>query len=390
MRQLSYWHDSLPEPVQARPMLDSDIDADIVIVGAGYTGLWTAYYLKQIDPSLDIAVLEAEIAGFGASGRNGGWCTPHVSSIDQWLNDPLQKAGALRLKRLMIDTVSEIGRLTQRESIDCHYERSGALEIAVLPTQLSQLQVELKYQRELGFGEDVYSWLDAKETGELLKVDKALATIRAHHCAVVHPARLARGLADCVEGLGVRIYEHSPVQDIKDLVLTTAQAKVKAETVLLTTEGYTGGLAGNGRRLIPIHSMMVATEPLSQQQIDDIGFRQRYTFTNSDRVTTYGQLTADRRIAFGCRGTYLFASGIQHKFEMADPEFKLVQDTLLRFFPGLQGIRFTHAWGARWACRVRCNRLLISTRIGAWVGPAAFSATAWRPRIWQDRPSPIW
>ena len=156
-RQLSYWHDSLPEPVQARPMLDSDIDADIVIVGAGYTGLWTAYYLKQIDPSLDIAVLEAEIAGFGASGRNGGWCTPHVSSIDQWLNDPLQKAGALRLKRLMIDTVSEIGRLTQRESIDCHYERSGALEIAVLPTQLSQLQVELKYQRELGFGEDVYS-----------------------------------------------------------------------------------------------------------------------------------------------------------------------------------------------------------------------------------------
>lgn len=390
-RQLSYWHDSLPEPVQARPMLDSDIDADIVIVGAGYTGLWTAYYLKQIDPSLDIAVLEAEIAGFGASGRNGGWCTPHVSSIDQWLNDPLQKAGALRLKRLMIDTVSEIGRLTQRESIDCHYERSGALEIAVLPTQLSQLQVELKYQRELGFGEDVYSWLDAKETGELLKVDKALATIRAHHCAVVHPARLARGLADCVEGLGVRIYEHSPVQDIKDLVLTTAQAKVKAETVLLTTEGYTGGLAGNGRRLIPIHSMMVATEPLSQQQIDDIGFRQRYTFTNSDRVTTYGQLTADRRIAFGCRGTYLFASGIQHKFEMADPEFKLVQDTLLRFFPGLQGIRFTHAWGgARWACRVRCNRLLISTRIGAWVGPAAFSATAWRPRIWQDRPSPIW
>ena len=326
-------------------MLDIDIDADIVIVGAGYTGLWTAYYLKQIEPSLDIVVLEAEIAGFGASGRNGGWCTPHVSSIEQWLNEAVHRDGALRLKRLMIETVKEIGLVTQHESINCHYERSGALEIAVLPTQLNRLQAELKYQRDLGFGEEVYSWLDAKETGEVLKVDNALAAIRAHQCAVVHPARLARGLADCVEGLGVRIYEHSPVQDINANVLTTSQAKVSAATILLTTEGYTAGLSGSGRRLIPIHSMMVATEPLSQQQVDEIGFRQRYTFTNSDRVTTYGQLTADRRIAFGCRGTYLFASGIQHKFEMADPEFRLVQDTLLRFFPSLQGIRFTHAWG---------------------------------------------
>ena len=160
--QLSYWHDSLPAPILTRPTLETDIDADIIIVGAGYTGLWTAYYLKQIDASLDIVVLEAEIAGFGASGRNGGWCTPHISSIHRWLNDPVHKDGALRLRRLMIDTVSEIGRLTQRESIECDYERSGALEIAVLPTQLNHLRAELKYQRDLGFGEEIYSWLDEK------------------------------------------------------------------------------------------------------------------------------------------------------------------------------------------------------------------------------------
>jgi glycine/D-amino acid oxidase-like deaminating enzyme len=343
--QISYWHDSLPEAVQARPVLESDIDADVVIIGAGYTGLWTAYYLKKIDPALNIVVLEAKIAGFGASGRNGGWCTPFISGIEHWLNNPLYKDPALRLKRLMIDTVSEIGRVTELEAIDCHNERSGALEIAVLPEQLKRLRDEFNHQRDLGFGEDVYSWLDAKELGEVLKVDKALAGIRAHQCAAVHPARLARGLADCVEGLGVKIYEHSPVQTLNGQVVTAAGYKVNANTTLVTTEGYSGGLFGHKQRLIPVHSMMVATEPLSREQINEIGFRQRYTFANYDRVTTYGQLTADNRIAFGCRGTYLFASGIQHKFEHDDSEFELVRNTLLRFFPALQGVRFTHAWG---------------------------------------------
>jgi len=344
-RKISFWHDSLPERVKPRQALDADTQVDVAIVGAGYTGLWTAYYLKQIDPSLNIAVLEAKIAGFGASGRNGGWCTPHISSIERWLDDPLHKNAALRLKRLMIETVSEIGRVTKRESIDCHYERSGALEIAVLPAQLEWLKEEFEHQRELGFGDEVYSWLDSDELSQLIKVDKALAGIRAHQCAVVHPARLARGLADCVERAGVKIFEHSPVQTINKNELVCVNARVRADTILLATEGYSAGLSEHKQRLIPIHSMMVATEPLTQKQIDELGFSARYTFANSDRVTTYGQLTADNRLAFGCRGNYLFASGIQHNFKPNDPEFELVRNTLLRFFPTLQGVRFTHAWG---------------------------------------------
>jgi len=343
-RKLSYWHDSVPGSLKPRSSLASDIQADIAIVGAGYTGLWTAYYLKLIDPSLDIVILEAEIAGFGASGRNGGWCSAYLSGIDDWLEDPVRRDGAIRLQNLMFDTVLEVGRVTRKESIDCHFEQSGALEIAVIPAQLDRLRKELEHLQGLGFGEDDYRWLGRDELRDTLNVDQALAGIHMQHCAAIHPARLARGLADTVEGLGVSIYEKSPALEISCNVLATPGGKVKAGIVILATEGYSGTIAGRKRRLIPVHSMMVATEPLNDQQLSAIGYNKRFCFGNLDRLVTYGQLTADRRIAYGCRGTYHYGSGIR-TFNFGDPEFKLVSKSLLQFFPDLEGIRFTHGWG---------------------------------------------
>ncbi len=346
-RSISFWHDSIADTVKVRPSLTSDIQSEVVIVGAGYTGMWTAYYLKQLKPDLDITILEAEIAGFGASGRNGGWCSSHVVGLDKWLADKETKAGALHLKKLMFDTVKQIGLVTEKEGIDCHYERSGALEVAVLPIQLKCLQQEWRHLTSLGFAGEHYSWLDKNEVSTLFKIDKVLAGIHLQHCAALHPARLARGLADCLERLGVKIYEHSPVEKVDGQLVTTAAGKVQAETVLITTEGYTANLPGHkhGRSLIPVHSMMVATQVLSQQQLDAIGFQKRCTFTNYDRVTTYGQITSDKRIAFGCRGSYGFGSSIRHNFDKKGSDFRLVEDTLLRFFPDLKGIEFTHAWG---------------------------------------------
>jgi len=343
-RKLSYWHDSVPGPLEPRSSLDNDIEADVVIAGGGYTGLWTAYYLKQIDPSLDIAILEAEIAGFGASGRNGGWCAGYLSGIDHWLDDPVQQEGALRLQKLMFDTVRDVGRVVRRESIDCHFEQAGALEIAVIPPQLNRLREEFERLQSLGFGEEDYRWLEREELQNLLNVDQALAGIHMKHCAAVHPSRLARGLAGTLAGLGVSLYEKSPVREIRGNELVTPGGKVNAGTVVIATEGYSGTIAGRKRRLIPVHSMMVATEPLSDQQLESIRFHKRICFGNIDRLVTYGQLTADRRIAFGCRGTYHYGSGIR-TFDSSDPEFKLVAECLLRFFPDLEGIRFTHGWG---------------------------------------------
>jgi len=343
-RSISYWHDTLHGSLEPHSALEGDVQADVVIVGAGYTGLWTAYYLKQLDPSLNISILEAEIAGFGAAGRNGGWCSAYLSGMEYWLDRPDTQADAIRLQRLMFDAVEEVGRIAAKEAFDCHFEQSGTLEIAVNSGQLRRLNAELKYWRKLGFGEEDYRRLDQQEMTDTLNVDRALAAIHMSHTAAVHPARLARGLAATLVSSGVSLYEKSPVTDIGNGYVSTATARVKAPKVIIATEGYSDSLAFMKRRLIPVHSMMVVTEPLDEKQIDRLNFNKRYTFGNLDHMVTYGQLTADNRIAFGCRGSYHYGSGIK-QFDPMDPEFDLVRKSLLRFFPDLEGIGFTHAWG---------------------------------------------
>ncbi len=340
----SFWLDSAPGKLQPRAALTAEIEADVAIVGAGYTGLWTAYYLKKANPALNIVMLESHFAGFGASGRNGGWCSAYLSGIEHWLDNPGQHEGGILLQKQMFDTVAEIGRVARQESIDCHFEQSGALEIAVIPAQMERMEQELEYVRALGFDDSDYQRLDPEELKNLLDVKGALGAIHMKHCAAIHPARLARGLAEVVEGLGVSLYEQSPVLQIDDKTLLTASGTIMAGAVVVATEGYSDTIAGRARRLVPVHSMMVATEPLSDDQIDAMGFDQRYCFGNLDWLVTYGQLTADRRIAFGCRGTYHYGSRIR-TFDPLDPEFQLVRQTLLRFFPSLEGISFTHAWG---------------------------------------------
>lgn len=342
---LSFWHSSLPDRLAPRPALDRDIDCDVAVIGAGYTGLWTAYYLKKLDPALNVVLLEAEIAGYGASGRNGGWCSAYLSGIDGWLQDPAERQDALRLQRLMFDAVHEVGRVAKQESIDCHFDPSGALEIAVTAAQFSRLREELGAHREYGFGEDDYRWINAEEMQSTLRVDGALGAVWLRHCAAIHPARLARGLAETVERMGMSLFEQTPVQDCQAGRLQTPGGRVRAGCVLLATEGYGAGVGAHPRDLVPVHSMMVVTEPLSPAQFDEIALHRRYCFGNCDRIVTYGQRTADGRIAFGCRGIYRYGSGIRRRFDAADPEFDIVRNTLLRFFPALAGIRFTQAWG---------------------------------------------
>jgi len=343
-RKLSYWLDKVPGSLAPRPALEDDIEVDIAIVGGGYTGLWTAWYLKQHDPGLNIAILEAEIAGFGASGRNGGWCAAYLSGIDHWFDDPDSCDGAFRLQTQMFDAVREIGRVTQQTSIDCHFEQAGALEVAVLPAQLKRLRQELEHLHGRGFGDTDYRWLSAAETRQMLNIDQSLGGVLMSHCAAIHPARLARGLAEAVEKRQVRLCEQTPVLEITGRRLRTPRGSVTAQTIVLATEGYSKNLPAQQRRLIPLHSMMVVTEPLDTEQIEAIGSPGRYTFSNLDRIVTYGQLTKDKRIAFGCRGSYHYGSKIHH-FDPFEAEFDIVRKTLLRFFPVLEDINFTHAWG---------------------------------------------
>ncbi len=344
-RKLSYWHDSLPGSLFPRLSLENDIEVDVAIVGAGFTGLWTAYYLKQLRPALSIAIIESEVAGYGASGRNGGWCSAYLSGLGKALARPGLADAAIRLQRLLFDTVKEVGRVTGLESIDCHFDQAGHVEAAILPGQLQEVREYVDFMHGLGFGDLDFCRLTARELSEHINIDGALGGMYMSHCAAIHPARLVRGLADVVEGKGVKIFEKTAVIKLDRQGLTTTGGRVRAGITVLATEGYTGSIKGLGRKLIPVHSMMIASEPLSELQLEETGLRKHYAFNNLDHITTYGLLTADNRIAFGCRGSYLYGARVKSDFDPGDSEFDLVWKALLKFFPSLSSSRYTHAWG---------------------------------------------
>ncbi|MFP6662262.1 MAG: FAD-binding oxidoreductase [Myxococcota bacterium] len=341
-----YWQQDLgAHPQQRRPPLGADAIVDVAIVGAGYSGLWTAYYLKRIDPALRVAILEAEHVGFGASGRNGGWCLGLLAGLDLDAGDDRERAVALRLQRQLFDAVNEVGRVCAREDIDADYRRGGSLRLATAPAFETELRSEVEYWRRHGFGEADLRWLDGDTLRERVRVGGARGALFFEHCAALHPAKLVQGLARAIEAQGTTIFENSRVQGIEAGRLRTAHGSLRAECRVIATEGFTPSLAGHARSLIPIHSMMVATEPLSESTWDEIGLTQRETFGDARRIVTYGQRTADGRVAFGGRGRYYYGSKARTHFDPDDAGFNHVEATLFALLPALRDVAITHRWG---------------------------------------------
>ena len=307
-RHLSLWWDAISGPLPARPPLAGDLEADVCIVGAGFTGLWTARSLALADPSLRIVVVDKEIAGFGASGRNGGWCSALFSTSDSALARLYGLDAMRRMRRAMQSTVDEVGAAAHEEGIDCHFEKGGTIDAARTPAQRARAMADVEQARALGFGEEDLRWLDAGDASSLVGLDSMLGATFTPHCAAIQPALLARGLADAVERRGVTLHEHTEVIDIiaggpgrSPLVRTTAGA-IKADVVVRAVEAWTSTLPGQKRTLVPVYSLMVATEPLGDAFWADAGLRNRATFTDYRHMVIYGQRTADGRIAFGGAG----------------------------------------------------------------------------------------
>jgi glycine/D-amino acid oxidase-like deaminating enzyme len=343
--KLSFWHESMPLPIEPRPGLTSDINVDVAIIGGGYTGLWTAYYLKRLQPDLRVAIIEAEITGFGASGRNGGWCLGGLAGIGNLFDDPGKRAGAIRLQRAIFETVDEVGEVAKQEGIDCHWAKGGMITFASSEAQRRQILEELDHLRELGFGEADYRWLEPEESGKLIRTAQSLGSMYSPHCAAIHPLRLARGLAEASARMGVEIYEQTRAVAIEPNVVITPAGRVRADVILCATEAYSESLPTQRRALLPLHSMMIATEPLPQRVWDEIGLAKRETFGDTRRIVIYGQRTVDDRLAFGGRGAYFFGSKVRSQFAPDDRAFQYVRDSLDGLFPILRDYRTTHRWG---------------------------------------------
>ncbi len=345
---ISYWLESSGDDLTPRPGLDGSTDADVAILGAGYTGLWTAYYLARRDPSLRIVILEAEIAGFGASGRNGAWCAPDLNISMSRLARLHGEDAARRTQQATYDAVDEVGRVVAEEGLDAQYQKGGELIVARGPQGIPALQDALHEYRQFGFG-DRYRLLDRAELRERIRIAGAVAALATPDSAVVHPGRLARGLARVVERAGVTIHERSAVTAIRPgprPALVTSRGEVRADRVVLAGEAYLSQLPGLRRQLVPLYSLIVLTEPLTDSQWDEIGWTGRECVASTRLSIDYLSRTADGRILFGGRGApYRLGSPIRPEYDRHDPTHKMLRGFVREWFPSLAGIRFTHAWG---------------------------------------------
>jgi glycine/D-amino acid oxidase-like deaminating enzyme len=355
-RSLSLWHDQLVtggiDDLAARPGLAGSTEADVCIVGAGYTGLWTAYYLLGHDPSLRVVITEAQIAGFGASGRNGGWCSGLFPAAVSALARSHGRDAALAQRRAMNATVAEIGAVAAAEGIDCHFAHGGSVRLARTTVQLRRAHATNAGEPKLGDVHDV-ELLDAEAARAHAGATDVLGGTFSPHCARIQPARLVRGLARAVERRGGVIAEGTRALRVegspgpgRPARVVTDHGVVEARHVVRATEAWTATLPGWRRALVPVYSLMVATEPLPASFWAGAGLAAGQTFADHRNLIVYGQRTADDRMVFGGRGApYHFGSRIEPGFDRAPHVFSGLRSAVVRMFPALRGHAFTHAWG---------------------------------------------
>jgi glycine/D-amino acid oxidase-like deaminating enzyme len=341
--EVSFWWAQQGGAPAPRPPLPGSLDVDVCIVGAGYTGLWAAYYLKRAQPDLRIAVLEQRFAGFGASGRNGGWLTNSVTGGREQYVRTHGRDAAIAQQRALNGTVDEVIAVCAREGIDADIVKGGELNVARSPAQLARLRASAA--AELAWPDtDVEEW-DAAATRSRIAIAGAVGGLWHPHAARIHAAMLAAGLAATVESSGVPIYEGTRVTEISPGRAVTDRGVVTAPFVLRATEGFTPDLRGRHRALLPMNSSMIATEPLPAAVWGQLGWDGREVLGDFAHVYMYAQRTADDRIAFGGRGVpYRYGSRVDTDGRTQQRTIASLTALLRAFFPAAADVPIAHAW----------------------------------------------
>ena len=343
-RSISFWFDSLGAEPELRSPLPGDREVDVAIVGGGFTGLWTAYYLMLADPSCRVAVIERETAGFGASGRNGGWCVAMLHGLEDFFEQDPQRGAALR--EALKASVDEVGAVCETEGIEADFHKGGGLVVATNARQAERLRAGLEDEREIGWTEEDICWLDPKELTARIRVSSSCGGIFNANTAAVNPAKLARGVADAAERRGASIYEQTTALEVEPGRVHTSHGTVRASRIVMALDAHVTKLPGRRRDVIPVYEHMIATEPLSDQVWREIGLAERGLFGDGSRLFTYAQRTADNRIAIGGRRfDYHYGSAIDARFERSPYCERLLVDALREMLPQLGEFAITHRWG---------------------------------------------
>ena len=340
----SLWHDQISHDLTPREPLtshDTEVSWDVVIAGAGFTGLWTAIGVLTNNPDAKVLVLDKFYAGFGASGRNGGWVSALFPTETAGLVKRHGLDKALAMRREMIDCVDQVGAWAKRLDIDCGYTKAGTTVMARKPIEVTRAKASVAETEK--YGVDSLTW---REPGNTLNSPGLLGATFNPNTATVHPAKLVRGLARAVEDMGGVVREQTTVTKISPRQVTTDHGVVRGHAVVDALEAYRATVSGRKRITLPLYSLMIATEPLPEAVWDDIGLAPGETFSDYRRLIIYGQRTADNRFAFGGRGApYHFGSTIKHSYDTVDRVHEALTETLVDLFPQMGTPQITHRWG---------------------------------------------
>lgn len=369
--EVSFWYADIGGLPPRRAPLTGDVVADVCIVGGGYTGLWVAYYLKRASPGLRIVILEKAFAGYGASGRNGGWLSGKFSwSQDRYLSTGTRE-GVVEMQQAMIDTVDEVIAVAETNGIDADILRTDILHVATTPAQLARLEAFCSGQAKWSLPAHRRILVDREAVRARVQVKDAIGAIVTQGVARVQPAKLVRGLAALVERMGVEIFEDSEVLHIDRGCAVTPRGSVRAPVIVRATEGYTAGLPGQRRNWLPLNSTLMVTAPLSAAQWTEIGWANGELLSHELHTYAYLQRTREGRIAMGGRGVpYRFGSRTDIDGQTQDQTIRQLHHSLINLFPTLKDLRIDHAWcGVLGVPRDWCASVGFDPRAGvAWAG----------------------
>lgn len=342
--EISYWfRDTRPKN---RGRLNDDLSADICIVGGGFTGLWAAWHAAQQDPSAKIVVLEKHHVGFGASGRNAGWLSPLVpGNRAVYVKSSGSKEAALRLQRRMLSAVDEVLDVMQENNVEAAAKKSGNVVVARTPAAMRRLEERRTGDLRWGYTEDEVQWLSAQELNERIMVNGARGGLFYPTVGRVDPGQMVQSLADLCERQGVTILEDTEVTSIQSGVVTTLRGQVIAPKILRATEGYSSTLAEDPRKIIPINSSIIITEPLADDVWANIGWKNYELLSDNAHVFSYLQKTDDGRILLGGRGKpYRYGSNILLDGSTDLGTVQTLVERLHDMFPATRGSAIDHTW----------------------------------------------
>ena len=359
----SLWQQS--QSIHYRPAINMSKEFDVVIIGGGFSGLWSAYHLKQLQPALSIAIFEKEYVGFGASGRNGGWASAEYPTSNQRLikEHGLQSFNSLR--SALIESIDEIGEIAAKNNWQIDYAKGGALVFARNSAQLTRISSEIDSEHKV---------LNRTQTQDLINIPSALGGVYTPHCAAINPFALARSLANYLQNLGVEIYEKSQVLKIMQGKVEVNGFEIPCSISIRATEAFTPK-SWMGNRQIPIYSLMVATEPLPKDVISQVRNFQRATFQEACHLITYAQITGDGRLAIGGRGVrYKLFSRLSERSEIDNRMHSALERRAKSWFPQIADAKFEYRWGGavaltrKWQAYLNFDQKNGQAEIGGYVG----------------------